>query len=56
MSEKKTKKGPFIYIKYEKSAQTFFYTHVQKSMESNDDDNVLRAGGEALLVVSARSF
>ena len=46
------------HIKYEKSAHIFL--HVQKSMESNDDDtsddDVLRAGGEAFLFVSARSF
>ncbi len=54
--ERKRRQKKDHLLKYEKSAQTFFYTHVQKSMESNDDDNVLRTGGEALLVVSARSF
>lgn len=55
-AKKKTKKGPCIKDE-KKSARIFLHTKVQKSMESNDDDSdVLHAGGEAFLFVSARSF
>ena len=57
-AKKKTKKGPFINKRRKKKrARIFLHTKVQKSMESNDDDSdVLHAGGEAFLFVSARSF